>query len=243
MVWICKPLPPAPKTKPKPRSMAGICKDKRPRGRLPKSTQPAVTQEEWSAATERESSIRALAAQIPSEWSQRQRGQAQIAHKIVTKLQVPHGPGETTGTQHHFVEVENINLESVKQIFAGIPISTANISRAGPNRVSTRYNWAATLEHVRRLEEILDLGCTRLANNKGEGLAVMRVGGEALVSLAPPFLVEHVDNGQETCKLTISFSSVVLNSSCAITWPPRSLWGSQDEYGQARPTPPPPRPQ
>ena len=60
--------------------------------------------------------------------------------------------------------------------------------------MSTRYNWAATLEHVRRLEEILDLGCTRLANNKGEGLAVMRVGGEALVSLAPPFLVEHVDN-------------------------------------------------
>ena len=110
MVYFCRPLPPGPKpSKPTPRSMAAISKDKVPR-RLPMIKPARPTAGEWNLAVERQKSIRQLAAQIPQEWTLRQRCQAQIAHKITTKLQVPHGPGETTGTQHHCIEVENIQV-------------------------------------------------------------------------------------------------------------------------------------
>ena len=61
---------------------------------------------------------------------------------------------------------------------------------------------------------------------------MMRVNGEALVCVAPPFLVEHVNNQQEICKLTIAFNSVVLNSWAAITWPPTPLFSTPEEYVQ-----------
>ena len=116
---------------------------------------------EGASPEERARSIRNALNGLPPELPTKTRIRSVIMHEILAKIQVPHGPGSTTGSQRHEVKIKLMNEYAAKSLLWDIP-------RQGPTKRGARrcFNWAIDPDEFWRLNKFLSLEDTRLGCGK-----------------------------------------------------------------------------
>ena len=148
--------------------------------------QPAMPESEEEKARR----LRNLLSKLPPEAPLKSRIRKVVLREIIQKVQVPHGPGNTTGSQRHVVTVDLINEFAAKSLLY-------DLRREGPTKRGTRrcFNWMAGPADMPRLHKFLSLEDHRLGKGKALDSGMLRKNGYVLVMVIPPFLAESEDDG------------------------------------------------
>ena len=148
-----------------------------------------------------------------------------IWSKLISCVKISKGPGATTGSHYHSITIDLVNAHVAKSIFWNLP-------RSGPTKRGDKicYNWEAKVEHITELAHLLSFEDHRLSLKKGQDNVIMRSSGNVMVSVIPPFLVEHRENKYDVQELMISFYTLELNPRGVLTWQPMSNYLTQAEY-------------